>query len=126
MKKGDTMKKIIFIILGSIMVGIGALGIILPGLPTTIFLILAAYFFTHSSPKLHNWLMNNKSFGPVITNYTKYRGITESDRKKALITIWIVFSISIIISQSFLFGGIILLVGIIHTIFLFRLNLIFN
>lgn len=120
------MKRIIYIILGSIMVGIGAVGVVLPGLPTTIFLILAAYFFTHSSPDLYKKLMNNKTFGPIITNFTKHRGITYKDRKKALITIWIIFGISIIISQSLIFGSILVVIGIIHTVFLFRLNLLTN
>lgn len=120
------MKRIIYIILGSIMVAIGAVGIVLPGLPTTIFLIIAAYFYTHSSPSLYNKLMNNKRFGPLITNFTKYRGITYNDRIKALITIWIVFGISLFLSQNMIFGLIILSVGIIHTVFIFRLNVLTN
>lgn len=118
------MKKITYIILGSIMVVIGAIGVVLPGLPTTIFLILAAYFFSHSSPNLYHKLMNNKTFGPIITNFVKHRGITSTDRKKALIAIWIIFGVSIIISQSYLFGSILIVVGFIHTVFLFRLNLL--
>ena len=120
------MKKVIYIILGSIMLVIGAVGVVLPGLPTTIFLILAAYFFTHSSEKLYNWLMSNKTFGPIIINYTKYRGITSKDRKKALIAIWVLITISIVISQSLLLMSILLLVALIHTVFLFRLNLVVN
>ena len=87
-----------------------------------IFLILAAYFFTHSSEKLHTWLMNNKTFGPIITNYTKYRGITKKDRKIAIITLWVVIGISIILSQNLLIGSILFLVVILHTVFLYRLN----
>ena len=120
------MKKITYIILGSIMVVIGAIGIALPGLPTTIFLILAAYFFSHSSPDLYHKLMNNETFGPIITNFVQHRGITAIDRKKALIAIWIIFGVSIIISQSYLFGSILILIGVIHTVFLFRLNLLTN
>ncbi len=120
------MKRIVYIILGSIMLAIGAIGVVVPGLPTTIFLIIAAYFFTHSSDRLYNWLMNNKTFGPIITNYTKYRGITYKDRKTAVITIWFVICISIILSQSILFGSILFIVGILHTVFLYRLNIVFN
>ena len=118
------MKKILYIVLGSVMLAIGAVGVVVPGLPTTIFLILAAYFFTHSSPRLYDWLMNNKIFGPIITNYTKYHGITSKDRKNALITIWIIILISIVLSQSILLGTVLLIVALIHTIFLYRLNLI--
>ncbi len=118
------MKKVIFIGLGILMIGIGIIGMILPGLPTTIFLILAAYFFSHSSPELYKKLINSKTFGPIITNFSNDRSITLKDRKKALITIWIIFGISIIISKSILIISILMLVGVIHTIFLFKLNVI--
>ena len=118
------MKKIIYIALGIIMVGIGIVGMIIPGLPTTIFLILAAFFFSHSSPKLYMKLMNNKTVGPIITNFSKYRGITYKDRTKAVITIWIIFGASIIISQSIIFGSLLIIIGVIHTVFLFRLKIL--
>ena len=118
------MKKTIYIVLGVVMVGIGAVGLILPGLPTTIFLILAAYFFSHSSPDLYKRLLENKTFGPIITNFTKHRGITQTDRRKALITIWILFGVSIVISNSLIFGVLLIIIGVIHTVFLFRLNLL--
>ncbi|MFK5883091.1 MAG: YbaN family protein [Candidatus Izemoplasma sp.] len=118
------MKKTLFIILGLLMLTIGAVGVVLPGLPTTIFLILAAYFFTHSSPKLYNWLMSNKTFGPIISNYTKYRGITSKDRRNAIITIWIVIIVSIIFAQNIWLIALLIAVAILHTIFLFRLNLL--
>ena len=120
------MKKILYIVLGSVMLVIGAIGVVVPGLPTTIFLILAAYFFTHSSDRLYNWLMNNKTFGPIITNYTKYHGISYKDRRNATIAIWIIILISIVLSQSILIGSILLVVALLHTVFLYKLNLIIN
>ena len=120
------MKKVIYIILGTIMLVIGAIGIVLPGLPTTVFLIMSAYFFAHSSDRLYNWIMNNKTFGPIITNYKEYRGITPKDRRNAIIAIWAIILISIVISQSLLLGTILLIVALVHTVFLFRLNLVLN
>lgn len=120
------MKKIVYIIFGLILLAIGAIGVMVPGLPTTIFLILAAYFFTHSSERLHSWIMNNKTFGPIIKNYTLYHGITYNDRKKAIIAIWVLITISIIVSQSFLLGIILIIVAFLHTVFLYRLNLVMN
>ncbi len=120
------MKKIIFITLGILMIIVGVVGIILPVLPTTIFLILAAYFFSHSSPDLYSKLMRNKTFGPIIRNYRDYRGITKSDRTKALITIWIIFGISMLISKNPILISILIIVGVVHTIYLFKLNLIDN
>ncbi len=118
------MKRVIYIVLGSIMLVIGSIGIFLPVLPTTVFLIMAAFFFTHSSDRLYQRLMSNKTFGPIITNYIKYKGITRKDRTKATVTLWVVIGISIVLSQSYLFGSILFLVLILHTVFLYRLNLV--
>ncbi|MFI3316297.1 MAG: YbaN family protein [Rikenellaceae bacterium] len=61
--------KPLFIVLGSLCVLLGVLGIILPVLPTTPFLLLAATLYMHSSPRLYNWLLNHKYFGGYIRNY---------------------------------------------------------
>ena len=58
--------RILLIILGSIFVAIGAIGILVPGLPTTPFMILAAACYIRSSNKLYNWLIKNKLFGKHI------------------------------------------------------------
>lgn len=69
------MKKIIFITFGSISLGLGTLGIFLPILPTTPFLLISAYFYYRSSEKLHTWLLNHKLFGPIIYDYVTYKRI---------------------------------------------------
>lgn len=120
------MKKILYIIFGLIMLAIGVIGIVVPVLPTTIFLILSAYFFARGSERLHEWLINHRTFGPIITNFSKYRGITIKDRRKAMITIWFAISISIIVTQSVFLTSLLLLIAILHTVFLFKLNTVFN
>ena len=60
------LMRIIFICLGSIFVGIGAIGVLVPGLPTTPFMILAAACYIRSSDKLYNWLIKNRIFGLII------------------------------------------------------------
>lgn len=120
------MKQIIYITLGSIFVGIGAIGIILPVLPTTIFLIIASFFFIRSSPILHKKLMDSKTLGPLISNYINHRGITRKDRTKSLATIWILIIISMIAVQNLIFILILLIVAIAHTVYFYRLKLLFN
>ncbi|MBN2155398.1 MAG: YbaN family protein [Candidatus Lokiarchaeota archaeon] len=56
------MKKFVFILLGFIFVALGVIGIPIPILPTTPFMLLAGYFFLRSSEKLNNWLRNHKYF----------------------------------------------------------------
>ena len=66
------MKKIILLSLGWICVGLGFIGIFVPGLPTTIFLIVALWAFTKSSKKLRIWLLNHKKFGPILKNWQPF------------------------------------------------------
>lgn len=60
------------IALGCLSVVLGIVGIFLPLLPTTPFLLLSAYCFSKSSPKLHNWLIQNKVLGPIVLDWEKH------------------------------------------------------
>lgn len=53
----------------------GVLGYLLPGLPGTVFFLIAAYFFSQSSPRFYNWLMNHRIFGSMIRDYRAGKGI---------------------------------------------------
>ena len=61
--------RLLWVLLGSLSVGMGVIGIFVPGWPTTIFLIIASYFYIRSSEKLYNWLINNKILGIYLKNY---------------------------------------------------------
>jgi hypothetical protein len=68
--------RICLIITGIFFVSVGTLGIVLPLLPTTPFLVLASMCFSRSSERFHNWLLNNKWFGAYIKNYRAGKGIS--------------------------------------------------
>ena len=67
------MKRIILISLGCLCVGLGFVGVFVPGIPTTIFLIIALWAFTKSSEKLRYWLLNHKRFGPILNNWQEHK-----------------------------------------------------
>ena len=67
------MKKIILIILGWCCVGLAFIGVFVPGIPTTIFLIVALWAFAKSSKKFHSWLLNHKRFGPILQNWESHK-----------------------------------------------------
>jgi uncharacterized protein len=61
--------------LGFLFVGLGILGAILPVLPTTPFMLLAAACFARASPRFYNWLLNTRAFGPLIREWRRHRSI---------------------------------------------------
>ncbi|QQS39613.1 MAG: YbaN family protein [Acidobacteriota bacterium] len=68
-------KRFIFLTLGIVAVGLGFIGAFLPLLPTTPFLLLAAFFFSKSSERLHQWLLNHKMFGKLIRDWRQHGAI---------------------------------------------------
>ena len=116
------MKKIFLILCGLGFVFLAGLGVLIPGLPTTIFLILAAACFAKSSPKLYKLLLDNKVFGPMIKNWQETRTIPKKAKRLALGSLFIVSVISAIILPNLLLKVILLLVMIIPIVILFRLK----
>ncbi len=82
------MTKAIYIILGFISLGCGIFGIFIPILPTTPFLLLTAYLFVKSSPKLYNWLINNSFFGSYIRNYKEHNGMLLIHKIVVIVLLW--------------------------------------
>ena len=68
-------RRIGLVTLGLILIGLGYLGVLLPGLPTTPFLIGASYCFYRSSPRLHRWLRRSPVFGRILHDWEVHRGI---------------------------------------------------
>jgi len=69
------LKRVLFVALGLVFVGMAYLGAILPGLPTTPWVLLASYFFSRSSPRLERWLKRSPFFGTLIRDWEQHRGI---------------------------------------------------
>ena len=63
------LRKALWATAGFVLLGIAYLGVILPGLPWSIFVVMAAYCFAKSSKRMHDWLYNHKLFGPFLTNW---------------------------------------------------------
>ena len=65
--------RIILLSLGFLCVGLAFIGIFIPGIPTTPFLIVALWAFAQSSKKFHAWLLNHKRFGKVLQNWESHK-----------------------------------------------------
>src|SRR6056297_710644 len=118
----NNVKKYIFIILGTLSLALGIIGIFLPVLPTTPFLLLTSYLYLKSSKKLHDWLINHKVFGEYIYNYITYKGIKRKDKMKALILLYLTLSISFYFVDIIHVRIFLILVGIGVTIHISKLN----
>ncbi|QLY40296.1 DUF454 domain-containing protein [Hujiaoplasma nucleasis] len=106
------IKKYLFIFLGSISLGLGSIGIILPLLPTTPFLLLAAYFYLRSSKKLYVWLLNHRIFGIYIYSYINFHAIDLKTKISALSLLWLSLTISIVLVNKLLVTLILLIIGL--------------
>jgi uncharacterized membrane protein YbaN (DUF454 family) len=67
--------RVLYVALGLFFVALAVIGVVTPLLPTTPFLLLAAYFFARSSARLHNWLLRSRLFGGLIRDWQRHRGV---------------------------------------------------
>lgn len=116
--------KIIYFILGTLSLLLGAIGIFLPVLPTTPLLLLASFFFIRSSDRVYKWLLNHKVFGSYIENYMKDRSIRRKDRMMAMILLWTTLTISMLLVDNLAVKGFLLVTGVLVSVYIFRLKVI--
>ena len=90
------IKKILWIVLGYIGVGIGAVGAVVPMLPAFPFLLLAAFSFARSSEKLHTWFINTKLYKDNLEDYVAGRGMTVKTKVRIMITVTLLMSVGFI------------------------------
>ena len=93
-KQGQKIVRTLWLVAGTICVMLGTIGIVLPILPTTPFLLAAAACYYKSSPRMHRWLLNNKWFGEYIRNYTEGKGLTKKTKVTALTVLWVTIGFS--------------------------------
>ncbi len=106
------MRKALFMACGFLSLAIGTLGLFLPILPTTPFVLLAAGCFAASSSKVYGWLEKSKHFGPFIKNYRNKSGIPRSVKRDTLLFLWVTLACSAVLSKQPLVWGILVVVGI--------------
>jgi uncharacterized membrane protein YbaN (DUF454 family) len=88
------MRRQLWIAAGCTSVALGAAGVVLPLLPTTPFVLLAAWCFARSSPRLHDWLLAHRLFGPLIANWRQHRAISRSAKRASLLSMAAVLGLS--------------------------------
>ena len=91
------MFRTLWLIVGLTSLALGIAGVVLPLLPTTPFVLLSAYCFARSSPRLHDWLLGHKIFGPLIHNWEQHRAISPRAKVLAVLSMAGVVGISVLV-----------------------------
>jgi uncharacterized membrane protein YbaN (DUF454 family) len=107
---------------GLVALGLGTIGIILPLLPTTPFLLLAAFCFFHGSPGLHRWLESRPWIGAQLRLWRSQRSVSEKTRKLALIYLWLMIGISVFQITGLVYQLGLLMIAVIVSGILLRLK----
>ena len=90
------LKKILWIVLGCIGVGLGAVGAVVPMLPAFPFLLLAAFSFARSSEKLHTWFINTRLYKDNLEDFVAGTGMTVKTKVRIMITVTLFMSVGFI------------------------------
>jgi len=88
------LARYVLIAVGLLAVALGVVGIFLPILPTTPFLLLAAYLFARSSERFYRWLHENRRFGAYLTNYRQGLGLPAREKALTILALWLAIGLS--------------------------------
>ncbi len=119
------ISRLLWLALGFLFAAIGTVGIVVPGLPTTPLMILAAACFAKSSQRFYDWVINNRMFGQHVKNYREGNGIPKKSKPMILGTMWIFITFAVLIgipdSAPDISRYATIVLGIIGTIFILRI-----
>ena len=102
------IKKTMYIALGCLGVGLGALGAVLPLLPSFPFLLLAAFSFGKSSDRLHTWFIGTRLYKENLESYAQGKGMTRKTKVRIMVTVTLLMSIGFLMMHQVVVGRIVL------------------
>jgi uncharacterized membrane protein YbaN (DUF454 family) len=79
---------------GTVSLALGLIGVVLPGLPTTPFVLLAAACYAKASPRLHGWLLNHRFLGPMVRDWEQHRSLTRRSKTIAVTSMAVMVGLS--------------------------------
>ena len=111
----------ILVLVGTVASGLGVVGVFVPVLPTTPFLLLAAACYARASSRLYEWLLGQPSVGPVITDWRRSRSLPPGVKTRALVLVLLTFSVSIVLVDVLLLRLSLAVFGLVLAVFLYRI-----
>ena len=125
-----SLKKVFWIILGCIGVGLGSIGVFLPILPSVPFLLLATFSFARSSERLHKWFVNTKLYKKNLESYVQGKGMTIETKVRIMLIVTLLMGIGfsmMLVKEIYIPCIILLCVWIFHVVyFVFRVKTLHN
>lgn len=119
----NVLAKTLLITVGTVSVVLGCLGLFLPVLPTTPFLLLAAFCYARSSQRFYDWLLNSPVFGSYIRNYREGGGMTRRHKITTIAMLWLTMGCTVLFLVPLLWVKILLLaVASCVTLYLLRIR----
>ena len=97
-------QRALLLIAGSVALGLGVLGIILPLLPTTPLVLVAAFCFAHGSERAHSWLLEHRVFGPIVREWQQHRRIPERAKWIGIALVFTAFALSVLLVPNCVYG----------------------
>lgn len=112
------MKKMIYLLLGCIGLGLGAVGAVVPLLPSFPFLMLAAFCFARSSERLNRWFISTKLYKDNLESYVAGKGMTRKTKIRIMVTVTLLMSVGFVMMHAVVIGRIVLaLVWVFHVLY---------
>ena len=122
---GEKTLKLIYNIIGTVSLAFAFIGVILPIIPTTPFVLLSAACYYKGSKRLHSWLSHNEMFGPIIRDFEEHGGMRKATKIKALTIMWTaVLASALLILNTFTLRVLVFLIAIIGTLSMLKIKTI--
>ncbi|MGB9738801.1 YbaN family protein [Chloroflexus sp.] len=113
----------IWLTVGTLSLSVAGLGLILPGLPVTPFVLLAAACYMRSSVRLYRWLVSSRVFGPIIATWQRERGLTLSTKIVTFVLVWLMLGgAALFLVESVFMRSLLIGLALVKTIVLIRLR----
>lgn len=120
--KATAVRRPLLVAAGFAAVGVGVVGIVVPLLPTTPFLLLAAYLFWLGSPRWHAWLLENRVLGGFVRDYVEHHAVPLRSKVIALIVLWASIGLSLFLVRIWYVWLVLAVIGAAVSIHILRLR----
>ncbi len=109
---GNPALRYLYVGLGLLFVGVGVVGAFVPGLPSTVFILIATFFFARSSPKFYNWVMNHRLFGSLVRDWRTGLGLSLRAKLSAVGLIAVTIGLSAYLINALALKSLVVLCGL--------------